>query len=165
MFCDACGLKLSSEAKFCNACGDVVADALEATTDPAITLPEQPVKRETGPGSESRRDGQPVAVKNSLEARTPAQLLKHRELQMGRLTEVLFIAVTWFGYTPRGEAVTLAKMQLLVALLVPAVLSSIIWLWLAHRTGRLHEPSFWRGVGKQAGILLAFAFVRAYMRW
>ena len=92
--------------------------------------------------------------------RTPEQLLKHRELQVGRLTVVLLVAAIWIAYPTSDQPIDPGVAMTALAALGLALISGAMWLWLAYRTGLIREPALWRRVGKGAAITVALTLLR-----
>jgi len=89
--------------------------------------------------------------------RTSAQLLKHREIQVGRGVLVVLAAIAWVAPPNAVDPNATVFGQFALILLFCALALGGWWVILLHRTGRLHEASFWKTVGLRIGLILAVA--------
>ncbi len=92
--------------------------------------------------------------------RTPEQRLKHREIQVGRLTVVLLVAAVWIVYPTSDQPIDPGVATTAFLVLGLALVSGAAWLWLASRTGLMREPALWRRIGKGLAITVALTLLR-----
>lgn len=111
----------------------------------------------TTDSSQSANPNQTNVAVAAPKQRTPEQLLHHRRLQVGRLTLILLVAAVWIGY-PSVNFNGGSQLAVVAPLLIGAIVSAGVWLWLLNREGSLRDPSTLKSIGKSI-LILAFWFI------